>query len=300
MKKFILTEEEKLRIRGLYGLINEQATTPICNDTGCSGTYSGPEFIKGRGDVAHQYSNTITNAVASKLKELYRSGKFVKVDFSKIKMTTEGMGSGNVEYFVNIPFVSVNNKCEARTGFGHVGGWNHPPELDNRKKEILSYIPNGENENVVVDNKLDISQLTRTAEGLQEYWIQWRHRHYQNDCKNNTSQNTNQQTNTQLVIKGSGLTDLREKIRLRTQNISINPNQFGSLDLSTYTLTLNPGPQKVQKVTLVWSNISEEDLKQRWVNNFEKENPTIESLGELQTTIINDITFYCHLAYIPA
>jgi hypothetical protein len=223
-----------------------------------------------------------------------------KVDFSKIKMTTEGMGSGNVEYFVNIPFVSVNNKCEARTGFGHVGGWNHPPELDNRKKEILSYIPNGENENVVVDNKLDISQLTRTAEGLQEYWIQWRHRHYQNDCKNNTSQNTNQQTNTQLVIKGSGLTDLREKIRLRTQNISINPNQFGSLDLSTYTLTLNPGPQKVQKVTLVWSNISEEDLKQRWVNNFEKENPTIESLGELQTTIINDITFYCHLAYIPA
>jgi len=192
MKKFIITEEDKKNILGMYGLINEQTSeTPVCSNTGCKGTYTGPEFNSQR-DIAHKYSNVITKAVANKLKELFSNGDYVKVNFGGIKLSTKGMGTGNVVYNVEIPFESVSNKCDARTGFAHVGGWNHSPELSKRKKEILSYIPNGKSTNVVVDNDLDISKLTTTPEGLEEYWIQWKHKDYQNDCVKNNTTNTNQ------------------------------------------------------------------------------------------------------------
>ena len=41
-----------------------------CSENGCEGTYDGPEFINGS-DVAHQFSNKMTERVGDKLKELY-------------------------------------------------------------------------------------------------------------------------------------------------------------------------------------------------------------------------------------
>ncbi|WP_298539696.1 hypothetical protein [uncultured Aquimarina sp.] len=82
-----------------------------CTEKGCSGTYTGPEFINGK-DIAHQFSNKMSQAVGNKLKELYHDNKYKRVDFSSIKMTTEGMGSGKVIYHLLIPFTSVNSKCE--------------------------------------------------------------------------------------------------------------------------------------------------------------------------------------------
>ena len=51
--------------------------------------------------------------VGDKLKDLFSEGKYSKVDFEKIEMTTKGMGSGNVIYYLKIPFARVNSKCEA-------------------------------------------------------------------------------------------------------------------------------------------------------------------------------------------
>ena len=82
----------------------------ICTDSGCYAAYIGPEFIKGR-DVAHQFSNKVCNIVGGKLKNLYKAGKYSRVDFSNILMTAEGMGSGNVIYKITIPFIIVNEKC---------------------------------------------------------------------------------------------------------------------------------------------------------------------------------------------
>lgn len=145
-----------------------------CNENGCNGTYTGPEFINGE-DIAHQFSNTMSNSVGDKLKELYLEKKYKKVNFSTIKMTTQGMGSGNVMYTLFIPFVSVNSKCEAYTSFDHVGGWNHRPALERRKKELQNVTLKG--------HKLNISNLTHTPEGLQEYWIQWKNKKTQLDCE---------------------------------------------------------------------------------------------------------------------
>ena len=198
MKRFIITEEDKRNILGMYGLINEQnSESPICSNTGCKGTYTGPEFETGN-DIAHDYSNVITKAVAAKLKELYKSGDYVKVNFDGIKLSTKGMGTGNVVYEVEMPFESVNNKCDARTGFAHVGGWGHPGAGVNKRKDELFNDSTKDSTgksvrtNPVVGtiNDMETSKKTSTPEGLIEYWIQWKHSSLQSDCGQKTTNGT--------------------------------------------------------------------------------------------------------------
>lgn len=154
--------------------LSSQRDSPIhCTDSFCHGIYIGPEFIN-RSDVAHQFSNTMSRVVGDKLKELYDEKKYSQVDFERIVMTTKGMGSGHVEYDLKIPFKHVAARCDSYTSFDHVGGWNHPPALRQRKKALQTALLEGE--------VLDISDLKKTKEGLQEYWIQWRNKDKQRDC----------------------------------------------------------------------------------------------------------------------
>lgn len=145
-----------------------------CTDRSCYGSYYGPEFIKGS-DIAHQFSNKMSAAVGDNLKRLYDLNQYAMVDFSKIEMSTFGMGSGVVDYKLVIPIKSVKAKCDAYTSFDHVGGWNHTPELQKRKQQLRKALLDGE--------QLDISNLKTTKEGLQEYWIQWKHKSYQIACE---------------------------------------------------------------------------------------------------------------------
>lgn len=151
-----------------------QKSEITCTDQSCSGTYIGPEFVE-RSDVAHQFSNKMSGKVGDQLKLLFSKGNYVKVDFSNIVMTTEGMGSGNVTYYLLIPFTRVEKMCDAFTSFDHVGGWNHSPALASRKKQLSKALLPGD--------KLNISNLKTTNEGLEEYWIQWRNKKNQAECK---------------------------------------------------------------------------------------------------------------------
>ena len=151
-----------------------QKTGIECTENGCYGIYEGPEFVNGA-DIAHQFSNKMSHVVGDKLKELYLKEVYLKVDFSEIKMTTVGMGSGQVIYDLSIPFIPVHEKCDAYTSFDHVGGWNHSPSLSKRKRELNKVLLEG--------HELFISDLKTTAEGLQEYWIQWKNKKIQFDCK---------------------------------------------------------------------------------------------------------------------
>lgn len=144
-----------------------------CTTKGCSGAYEGPEFVNGS-DVAHQFSNTMCREVGDQLKALYRQGQFVQVDFPRIQMTTQGMGTGTVRYYVSIPFKRVADSCQAFTAFDHVGGWNHAPALTQRMAQLQPALMEGE--------QLYLSELRTTPEGLQEYWIQWRHATVQQGC----------------------------------------------------------------------------------------------------------------------
>ena len=84
------------------------------------------------------------------------------------------MGSGNVIYKLSIPFIRVKEKCDSYTSFDHVGGWNHSPALTARKTQLKNVLMKGE--------KLAISNLKTTPEGLQEYWIQWKNKVTQASC----------------------------------------------------------------------------------------------------------------------
>ncbi len=145
-----------------------------CSENGCEGTYKGPEFVDGA-DIAHQFSNKMAGRVGDKLKELYDQEHYCKVAFSNISMSTAGMGSGKVVYSLEIPFVEVDEKCQAYTSFDHVGGWNHAPALIRRKAELRALLMKG--------HSLDISALKTTPEGLQEYWIQWKNKRTQAVCE---------------------------------------------------------------------------------------------------------------------
>lgn len=152
---------------------SDQGIEIVCSSSACEGQYEGPEFVNGD-DIAHQFSNRMSAAVGDQLKELYASQVYVKVDFDKIEMTTEGMGSGTVIYSLKIPFTPVPDSCDAYTSFDHVGGWNHSPALEARKQQLAKALMPGES--------LDISELKTTPEGLQEYWIQWKNKEVQKNC----------------------------------------------------------------------------------------------------------------------
>lgn len=152
---------------------NPQAHSIECSDGSCYGEYSGAEFVNGS-DIAHQFSNHMSARVGDQLKDLFKRGLYSKVDFDKIEMSTEGMGSGQVVYYLKIPFIQVDEKCDAYTSFDHVGGWNHAPALEARKRQLEKALLPGE--------QLDISSLITTPEGLQEHWIQWRNKQVQAMC----------------------------------------------------------------------------------------------------------------------
>ena len=150
--------------------INECIT---CNENGCQGEYNGPEFNKD-GDIAHQFSNKMAQATGDELKKQFKDKNFVKVDFKNIEATTEGMGSGRVKYILHLPFEKVDNPCDARTSIEHSGGWGHTPALENRKIALSKLLLPGD--------RLDVSPMIQTKEGLKEYWIQWRNQGLQKNC----------------------------------------------------------------------------------------------------------------------
>ena len=157
----------------LFSSLKENDHHIECTDGACFGEYEGAEFVQGS-DIAHQFSNHMSARVGDQLKDLFKRGLYSKVDFDQIEMSTEGMGSGNVVYYLKIPFVRVDEKCQAYTSFDHVGGWNHAPALEARKLQLQPALMEGD--------ALDISALKVTPEGLQEHWIQWRNKHTQNMC----------------------------------------------------------------------------------------------------------------------
>jgi hypothetical protein len=274
-------QENILRIKEVMGLLNEQLTStgynlpqghvePTCTDAGCKGEYKGPQFLKSdSSDVAHKYSNTMSNYVGIKLKELYNRGIYVKVDLKNIVMTADpvqyGENYNQTHVTIDIPFIRVKNKCDAYTSFDHAGGWGHLYiNLNNRKTQLSSLLLPGET--------LDVSDLNQTNKtdpttSLNEYWIQWKNKTTQSDCANNSptpnpSVNPTPKPNVNPVPKpqvsvgevvtvtgNSGIVELRKKIIEKSSNASIDVKSI-SVDMSDYEISYRLGPTKINKISL--------------------------------------------------
>ena len=282
-------QENILRIKEVMGLLNEQLTStgynlpqghvePTCTDVGCKGTYDGPQFIKiGKksngddvwNDIAHDYSNTMSNYVGIKLKELYNRGIYVKVDLKNIVMTAVSVkndeSSDPTKVTINIPFIRVKNKCDAYTSFDHAGGWGHLYiNLNNRKTQLSSLLLPGET--------LDVSDLNQTNKtdpttSLNEYWIQWKNKTTQSDCVNNSptpKPSVNPVTKPQVsvgevvTVTANGIVKLRENIIEKSSNASIDVNSI-SVSMLDYEISYRLGPTKINKISLFVR--SKEDVK---------------------------------------
>jgi hypothetical protein len=137
------------------------------------GSYNGPEFvseaeakrlgIKGT-DVAHQFSNRMSEAVAETLREHAAAGRPIRADLQKIRLETKDMNRvGDVMYTITVPFVEVP-RAQAATHFDHRGGWGHEGEdVDAWRKRLR--------ERYGVEP--ECSPTMRTPEGLVETWCQW-------------------------------------------------------------------------------------------------------------------------------
>lgn len=171
------TIEQKVTAANKSDVKPEKNLVLVCNDSFCSVNYSGPEFTICKYkliDTAHRMSNLISSEVGKKLKNLFDKKKYAKVDLKKIRMTSIDMDNlGYVKLEIFIPFIRVKKPCEARTGFDHSGGWDHDPEIEERKKQLLG---------IAVCEELEISTLIKTPENFQEYWIQWKHKRFQAEC----------------------------------------------------------------------------------------------------------------------
>lgn len=230
------------------------------NENGFSGTYSGPEFDN-TGDVAHQFSNTASNAIGKKLKELYKSGVYKKVDMDNIVMSTKGMGSGNVVYKLTIPFVSVKNKCDAYTSFDHRGGWGHGG--DDKKNDVISELGN----EPVDGTNLDISREYKTPEGLVEYWVQWKNKNDQSDCG---GQSVSTQKETEPITHNSNPETLRQGLKSLGQ--IYNPKLI--LNPKTVSVTYEKTGNYPYRLSYVFSNVGEKEevlKKVKLENNIERE-----------------------------
>ena len=304
MKKFIITENEKRNILEMYGFIKEQISeTPVCSKTGCKGTYKGPEFEANGNDIAHDYSNVMTKAVATKLKELYRNGDYVKVNFDGIQLTTKGMkknskemkknsdgSQGYVEYTIDIPFESVSDKCDARTGFGHVGGWRHPSAgVDVRKNELFNdTTKNGVRTNPVVGtiNDMESSKKTSTPEGLIEYWIQWKHSSLQSECgkqkeNNTTNSNTDIDSQTKKSKKNKKIISYsnRNPNDLRTKLINFSQET----ELYNVNLSINKDDQNV---IIEYDTQGDERTRLSYIfSNSGEENKVLEKVKEKNNVV---------------
>ena len=183
MKKFILTEDDKKNILGMYGLIKEDDNSGRC-DSWKNGTFTQgdgiktpkititktPDLIEGLyegpdnggciqrskfndNDTPHQLAGiTIFYEAAPYLKELYSQGTYVKPDKKNIKMERVE----NKKFKISIPLISTTED-QAITSINERGGMGHEGNLE--EIENIRTNPN----HILVDSiRLKSGDMTET------------------------------------------------------------------------------------------------------------------------------------------
>jgi len=144
-------------------------------------SYEGPEFQNDR-DTAHLLSNLVANELGNHLKKEFSKKNYLKVDLKNTKIQTKGNPQFRypseeiVKYTIEMPLLKVKNACDAFTGIEHRGTWarndietGFPEWIQKLKSQIAV----GEIE----------SEFFKTPEGFKEYWVLFKHRGYQGNCK---------------------------------------------------------------------------------------------------------------------
>jgi hypothetical protein len=286
MGKFIITEEDRKLIRGLYGLINEGSgcnwenyingdgiTRPKItidkSESGVIGTYEGPEtgvcIQHSQGstnDSLHQLVGVIRKETSNYLKELYNQGVYVYPDLENIVMTKRD------KYFsINVPF-NTTTEDKAITNFNERGGWGHDGK--DTFKQFLSTISDATKYGM-------ITTVTKIASGgkspnITENWVSFR------DISTypivgKPSQLTpqpSQQKNKPETIEVTGINSFQEEVKAKTSggiSIDVSSVVFSRTN-STFKVSYSTGETKIDGMTLMIDETSKTNLNDRIKNNI--------------------------------
>ena len=124
----------------------------------------------------------VAHELGAHLKKEFNKKNYLKVDFKNTKIQTKGNPQFRypseeiVKYTIEMPLLKVKNSCDAFTGIEHRGTWARNDIESGFQEWILklkSQIAIG-----VVE-----SEFFKTPEGFKEYWVQFKHKGYQGNCK---------------------------------------------------------------------------------------------------------------------
>ena len=297
----------------MYGLIKEQMVTL---PTTVTDSYSAKDC-----DELHAFQGTngkvignMNVTVGNKLQEIYNSGVSPKV--TNVKVEVNGM---TVTWTVTI---DKSNDGKAWVGFTSRGaGCNndiinravsasHGNDSETAKTNIKSTYGELDIEIEIV-NDFIYSGATTGKNSFRQVFYRYTKpinnppKGYQQQkakAQPNPKPQPNQQTNgnKKITITATGIGDLRDKLKNKTKGMSIDLKSV-NLDIDNFTVTFNLGNQKVENLSILWSNESDKELILVY-KNVVANNPglRVKSLGESQEVQVtqedNTVgTFYCVL-----
>ena len=88
---------------------------------------------------------------------------------------------------------------------------------------------------------------------------------------------TTQSSGQTVTIVEANINDLRNSIKTQTAGISIDPASI-KFDISDYKLTYQTGSTKIQGISLIFDNISQENLMQVRLPAIKSKNPTFKEI----------------------
>ena len=272
--KFIITEEEKNRIKKLYGgLLNEIKNLEIQIEG--RQPYPNTDW-----DMVHGYFGTkrLTDDLEERVSSALLNGNYI-VDDVVISTTKEDFSiltKGSVFLRNAQPNETPDKYFTTRGSIGKVGS-DYPQRHDAQV-------------NGLVDRLKSYYKSSNVKEfGPFEIYINGTNYAYKQTFFAIQEAGGNRkvtQGNTKNLIQGSDMMDLRNKMKSLT-NLSIDPNSF-DVDLNNNKISFDSGGTNVKSLSFIYDNLGELDNR---LPQILKQNPTMKiakkgNLGDMSWAIL--------------
>ena len=269
MGKFIITEEDRKLIRGLYGLNEQTITLPLpISDT----------FDSNDGDSAHRLT-VFENKVDNAIEQIYNQGinpKMYDLSFNVVP-------NGNTFTTTVSLVINKSDDGKAWTGFASRGsyGFNYEKRADDQitgkgnkdGRSLKEKLESGADAVKIIP--ISNSPITIRNATVKQYFFQF--------TKSLKPSHTTPKPNTQptpqptpqpntpetITIEVTGINSFREELTGKTSGISIDVSSVVfSRTNSTFKVSYSTGETKIAGMTLMIDETSKDNLKDRIDNNI--------------------------------
>jgi hypothetical protein len=253
-------QEQISRIKSVMGIITEQN---ISLPHVVKGSHTGIDCDSLHGFQLKRNNADMNGIVGTILGKFKNQGVWV----SDVKVNVNGM---NVSWEVTI---DKSDDGEYWNGFTSRGAgcngniqtrWNSE-EVGNGKQAIITKITTPPENGKPICDSVSAIELVKKVEFTNLGGNSFIQGFYRYKCGNTSQSTTPSQPTTpakKYVIKETNFEDLREKLARETKGIFVNEQTIKFND-KTLTLTFESGPTKIDKISLLFDNISVQSLHSR-------------------------------------